>query len=153
MAWSYDPTDLDTETSPGQLNVVRLLIGDNQTGDPQMQDEEITFALSQNNNSVYQSAVYCCRLLASKYARMVNTQLDGALQAEYSDRAKQYITLAVQLSEMAKKASGSGGGLGVSGGGVSISDMKVVEENTDRVKPAFRVGQFEGGRASYIPEF
>lgn len=151
MAWSYDPADLDTETSPGQLNVVRLLVGDNQTDDQQMQDEEVVFALSQNGNNVYQSAVYCCRLLASKYARMVNTQLDGALQAEYSDRAKQYITLAVQLGEMAKKVSG--GGLGIFAGGVSVADMGVAEQNTDRVKPAFQIGQFTGGRVSYIPEF
>jgi hypothetical protein len=28
MAWSYDPTDLDTTTASGRLNTVRLLIGD-----------------------------------------------------------------------------------------------------------------------------
>ena len=28
MAWSYDPTDLDTTTASGRLNTVRLLVGD-----------------------------------------------------------------------------------------------------------------------------
>lgn len=151
MAWSYDTTKLDTTTVLGRTYVVRLLIGDTQEDDPQLQNEEIDFSLNQGNNNVYQSAIYCCRLLASKYSRMVNTQLDGALQAEYSDRARQYITLAIQLGELAKSATGKG--MGAFAGGISITAVKLAEAETDRVKPAFRVGQFEGAGNNYIPEY
>lgn len=56
MAWSYDPTDLNTTTTSGRLNTVRLLIGDTNTLDQQLANEEITFSLSENNNNVYLKA-------------------------------------------------------------------------------------------------
>ena len=42
MAWSYNPTDLDTLTASGRINTVRLLVGDTDTTDQQVQNEEIT---------------------------------------------------------------------------------------------------------------
>ena len=45
MAWSYDPTDLNTTTASGRLNTVRLLVGDTDTTDQQVQNEEVTFSL------------------------------------------------------------------------------------------------------------
>lgn len=151
MAYTYDPLDLVTTTSSGRLNVVRLLVGDNDYTQPQMQDEEVNFALSENGDNPYFSAAFCARLLASKYARMVNTQLDGALEAEYSDRVKQYTVLAIQLSELGKKMSGKN--IGVSGGGISKSAMDMVNQNPDRVKPYFNIGQFDNmGQAGYFPE-
>ena len=94
MSWSYDPTNLDTDTSSGRLNVVRLLVGDTDTTDQQIQNEEITFALAQTNDRVYFAAGWAARTIASKYSRQVNTQIDGALSADYSDLAAQYTKLA-----------------------------------------------------------
>jgi hypothetical protein len=37
MAWSYDETDLGTTTASGRLNSVRLLLGDTDTNDQQVQ--------------------------------------------------------------------------------------------------------------------
>ena len=48
MAWSYNPADLNTTTAAGRLNVVRLLTGDTNTQDQQVENEEITFALAEN---------------------------------------------------------------------------------------------------------
>ena len=42
MTWSYDATDLDTETNSGRLNSVRYLVGDTQTSDEQVQNEEVS---------------------------------------------------------------------------------------------------------------
>jgi hypothetical protein len=151
MAYTYDPLDLVTTTSSGRLNVVRLLVGDNNVNDPQMQDEEINFALSENGDNVYFSAAFSARLLASKYARMVNTQLDGALEAEYSDRVKQYTILSIQLSELGKKMGGKS--MGVVGGGISKVAMDSANADTDRPKPAFNVGQFDAySQVGYFPE-
>lgn len=146
MAWTYSSTTLNTTTSPGRLNVVRLLIGDVDTTDQQLQDEEINFGLTEAPN-VYYAAAYCCRLLAAKYSRMVDTQLDGALQAMYSDRIKNYNLLYVQMNEFAKKASGKN--LGVFAGGISVIAVDLVNANSDRVKPVFNSGQFDNPGTDY----
>jgi hypothetical protein len=150
--WTYDPDNLDNTTTAGRLNIVRLLIGDVNTNDQQLQDEEILFSLTEAVG-YYQAAAYCCRLLASKYARMVNTQLDGALEAEYSDRIKNYNLLALQMQDFAKRYGGKG--LGVSAGGIKVSEIDLANSNTDRVKPAFNSGQFlnPSAKEQYIQDY
>lgn len=152
MAWSYNATNLTTTTASGRLNSVRLLVGDTDTTDQLVQDEEVTFALSQANDNIYYAAAWVCRTIAAKFSRMVDTQLDGALQANYSDRAKQYQQLAVQVENQGKKTSGKS--LGVFAGGISNNDMSVANRDEDRVKPAFAINQFDNVEAgeTYIPD-
>ena len=45
MAWTYDETDLDKTTTSGRLNVVRLLIGDTDTNDQLVKNEEIIYVI------------------------------------------------------------------------------------------------------------
>ena len=152
MSWSYSASDLNTTTSSGRINTVRLLVGDTDTTDQLVQNEEITFALSQNGDNVYTSASWICRAIAAKFSRMVTTTLDGALSANYSDKAKQYTQLAIQIEAQAKKLSGKA--LGVSGGGISVAAMEVANADPDRVKPAFSVRQFDNTEAGeqYLPD-
>lgn len=152
MSWSYSPSDLNTTTASGRLNTVRLLVGDTDSADPLAQNEEVLFALSQTGNNVYYAAVWICRTIAAKFSRMVTTTLDGALSANYSDKAKQYNQLAVQIEAQGKKTSGKA--LGISAGGISVAAMNVVNATTDRVKPAFSVRQFDNTEAGdqYIPD-
>lgn len=152
MSWSYSASDLNTTTASGRLNSVRLLCGDTDTTDQLAQDEEINFALSQVGNNVYYAAAWICRAIAAKFSRMVDTQLDGALSANYSDRAKQYNSLAAQIEANGKKTSGKA--LGVSAGGISVSAMGVANQDPDRVKPAFSINQFDNVEAGddYIPD-
>jgi hypothetical protein len=152
MTWSYDATDLNTTTASGRLNSVRLLCGDTDTTDQLVQNEEINFGLSQTNNNVYYAASWVCRVIASKFSRMVDTTLDGALSAKYSERAKQYQQLAAQVEAQGKKTSGKA--LGVFGGGVSVVDVTIAHEDPDRVKSAFKIGQFDNVEAAdqYIPD-
>lgn len=140
MAFTYDPSDLDTSTSSGRLNTVRLLVGDTNSADVQTQNEEIQFALSQHSDNVYSAGEFICKIIAAKYSRLVTTQLDGALSSNYSDLAKQYSSLASSIKQMGIDARG---GIRFSAGGISISDMTATELNTDRVKPAFKIGQFD----------
>ena len=150
--WSYSASNLNTTTASGRLNSVRLLVGDTDDADQLSQDEEILFALSQANNNIYYSAAWVCRTIAAKFSRMVDTTLDGALSAKYSTRSKQYQQLAAQVEAQGKKTSGKS--LGVFGGGYSSSDMQVVNQDTDRVKPAFGINQFDNVEAGegYIPD-
>lgn len=139
MSWSYDETALGTSTASERLNSVRLLVGDTDTNDQQVQDEEITFALSQTGDNIYYAAAWVARTLASKYSRLVDTDLDGILAESYSQLQVHYKTLAGELEFQGKKA---GAALGVAAGGISKATMEAVEDNTDRVKPRIRRDQF-----------
>ncbi len=139
MSWSYDPTDLNTTTASGRLNTVRFLVGDTDTNDQKVQDEEIVFSLSQTNDDVNAAASYVSRTLASKYASKVTIELDGQLKAQYSDLYKHYQSLADKLDYQAKKF---GAQLGILAGGISKTRVGVVRDNTDRVQPAFRRDRF-----------
>lgn len=150
MAWSYDPTDLNTTTASGRLNTVRLLIGDTNSVDPQSQNEEIMFALSENSDNTYYAGAWVCRTLASKFARMVTTQLDGALSADYSDLMQHYQQLADSLEYQGKT---SGAALGVRAGGISKTAVEAVRANTDRIEGSFRRDRFKNPPSYQTPEY
>lgn len=150
MAWSYDPTDLDTSTSSGRLNSVRLLVGDTDTTDQQVQNEEITFALTETANNIYAAASWVARTIASQYSRRVNTTLDGALSADYTDLAAQYFKLAEDLEYRGKT---NGAVLGVAAGGLTISDIQAVRANTNRVEGSFRRDRFRNPPGYESPEY
>ena len=150
MAWSYDPTDLDTSTSPGRLNSVRLLVGDTDTTDQQVQNEEITFALTETANNIYAAASWVARTIASQYSRRVSTTLDGALSADYTDLAAQYFKLAEDLEYRGKT---NGAVLGVAAGGLTISDINAVRANTNRVEGSFRRDRFRNPPGYESPEY
>jgi len=139
MAFSYDETDLSTTTTTGKLNSVRLLLGDTDANDQQVQNEEVLFALEQSNENIYYAAAWCARTVASKYARRVNTQLDGALSADYSHLSKQYTALADTLEFQGKK---SGATVGIRAGGISKTTIDRVRSNDDRIQPSFRRDRF-----------
>lgn len=150
MAWSYDATTLGTSTAAERLNSVRLLVGDTNTNDQQLQDEEITFALAQSGDNIYTSGVWAANAIASKYSRRVTTEIDGAIRAEYSDLAKNYRTLATQLREDGRRYSA--GALGVEAGGISISSINTNRDNTDRPQPFSRMDRFDNRQAGSTPE-
>jgi hypothetical protein len=154
MAWSYDPTDLDTTTASGRLNTVRLLVGDTETLDQQVQNEEVTFGLSENNNNIYYAGAWIARAIASKHSRRVNASLDGALKADYSDLAKQYKALADDLEYQGKtNGSGSSVGIGVLAGGITKTGIETVRANTDRIEGSFRRDRFKNPPSYQTPEY
>lgn len=133
--WSYDPTNLDDSTDSGRLNVVRLLVGDTDTLDQQVQNEEIEFSLTVSSNNVYGAGAWVARYLSAKYSRFVDTDLDGQLAESYSQLREHYSLLANTLEAEKDNSSVS---LGVSAGGISKSEMERVEGIPDRVAPYFR---------------
>jgi hypothetical protein len=139
MAWSYEETDLRTTTASGRLNTVRLLLGDTDSNDQQVQNEEIAFALAQNNNNVYYAGAWCARIVAAKYSRKVTTSIDNAISADYSDLATQYQKLAESLEYQGKK---SGAVVGIKAGGITKSGIDAVRANTNRITPSFRRDRF-----------
>lgn len=126
MTWSYsgDPSTSDRDA-------LRFTIGDTNTNDQQLSDEELDYLLSQYG-SVNAAALAACRALIAQYSRCVD-QKTGDIDIKYSQRIAQLKTMMSEISSDA--VSGS---LPVPyAGGVSQSDKTTVEEDTDRVAPAF----------------
>jgi len=150
MSWSYDSSDLNTTTASGRLNTVRLLVGDTDTADQQVQNEEITFALGESGDNVYYAAAWAARAISSKYSRQVTTSLDGALKADYSDLAKQYRSLADSLEYQGKT---SGAAVGILAGGITKSRVEAVRANTNRIEGSFRRDRFKNPPSYQTPEY
>lgn len=136
-------------TTPAQRkDSVRLLVGDTDENDKQLEDEEIEFFLSQASNDVYAAGAIAARTIAAKYARLVDTTVDETgIRARYDQRQKAYSDLATMLDKQSK-SYGSAGSLGVpSAGGISSTDVDSAVLDTDRVKPIFNVSrtpEYEG---------
>jgi len=140
MAWSYDAMNLGTSTLAERINSVRLLVGDTDTNDQQVQNEEVTFALNQTSDNVYYAAAWCARSIAAQYSRRVTQNLSGALSADYSDLQDHYTSLAETLEHQGKK---TGAVLGIKAGGISIATVDNVRQDTDRIAPSFRRDRFK----------
>ena len=128
MSWTYsgNPADSDSDS-------VRFLVGDTDSDDQQVTDEEIAWALTQAGG-IYSAAALIASTIAAKFARMVDKAV-GDLKISYGQRAGHYEKLTAAL-----KRKASVFGAVPYAGGISISDKESVREDTDRVKPAFSVG-------------
>jgi len=145
MAWSYDEGNLNTSDALGRLNATRLLIGDTDTNDQQVQDEEISFGLAQANNNVYSAGAWVCRVIAAKYSRSVDSEISGALKESASQLQAHYNSLADNLEYQGQKL----GGLGIAAGGIKVSTVDGIRANTNRVKPEFTKDQFKIDTTQY----
>lgn len=132
MSWTYtsDPANSD-------LDAIRLLIGDTNTSDQQLQDSEINWFDSAHGN-IYSAAAAAARTIASKYARLVDKYV-GDLRLQYSQRQKAYLALADQLDAQALVTVGASPYLG----GNSVSEKETEYEDTSKVQPYFAREQFD----------
>lgn len=130
MAWTYNLSSLGT--SP--LFQVRYLMGDTVQTQQQVQDEEITFALTQRS-SIYGTAAMVCRSLASRLAREADT-VDKDIRTTLSARSRGYLRMSIAFEQQASARSGA---LPYAGG-ISIADKLQNELDADRVPPNFSIG-------------
>lgn len=128
MTWTYLPAAMRN------LDRVRLLIGDTDSADPQLQDEEITFFLTEAGNP-RAAAVQAVEALIGRYARQVDRAIggEGGLSVSASQKVAHYQQLLVTLKERARSRPVP------FAGGISQSQKDAQEERTDRVRPAFTV--------------
>lgn len=131
MAWSYSG---DPGASP--KDEVRFLVADTDPGDPIVSDEEILFMLAEEGSPL-KAAAGLAEVLAFRYARVCDTAI-GDYRVSLSQVAERYRLLAKELESEAGLVSAI-----PYAGGISASDKKRQEEDTDRVEPAFRRGMFE----------
>jgi len=123
MAFNYsgDPTSSTRDE-------VRFLIGDTDSTDAQLQDLEVDYLLTKYTTAA-KAALAACLALASKYARLCDKAV-GDLRISYSQRQKHYLDLARELRARVAVRPYAGG--------LSASEKESVNDDTDRIVPAFQ---------------
>lgn len=130
--WTYNPAKI----ADVPLFQVRRWLGDIIADDQQMPDSEILFAISQRS-TILGAAADCARQLAAQYARKIDVTSPGSIQTAYGEQSKKYALLGKELDSMARAR---GAGITPYAGGISRMDKQNIQENTDRVQPAFNIG-------------
>lgn len=129
MTWTYDGSAINTD-----MERVRVLVGDTDTNDQLLQDEEIDFSLTKFSD-VNLAAGHAARMIAAKLSRRVDRSI-GKLRVGGSKAAQMYMELAESLESQAYSAAE------VFIGGQSIEGKRALEENTDLPRAAFSRHQF-----------
>lgn len=130
MTWEYsgDPTT-------SAKDEVRFMLGDVNEDDPQLEDEEIDYLLTKHGD-VGAAAIAGCTALATRYGqRAVDTKVVGDLRIEYADRAANFTALAQQIASTVSTVRPKPVAMGI-----THSQKREAEEDTDRVRPSIRIG-------------
>ena len=136
MTWTYTAPTTDRDK-------VRFLVGDTDTTDQLVTDEEIAYVLTTRTN-LHLAAADVCEAIAAKSSRKADTS-NGTLSVSASQRAAAYATRAQELRARANAL----GAPAFFAGGQTVSGKDDLSADGDAVQPAFRVGQddFPGAAA------
>ena len=129
MTWTYggDPAANDRDS-------VRWLVGDTDTTDQLVQDEEIAYALGEFGGPIH-AAVVTCEAIAAKFARLVDKKI-GSLNIKASQRADEY---QVRANVLKRRIGTDLAEMFV--GGTTISEKETLAADEDAIQPSFQIGQ------------
>lgn len=118
MVWTYsgDPSSTDRDK-------VRFMIGDTDSQDPLLSDEEIMYLLD-TKQSVQKAAQEACRAIIAKFAREVSYSL-GPEKVEASDRLAHYKELLNELKAQSMEANAAPSWAGETNPGEPIFDLGI----------------------------
>ena len=153
MTWSYSTSWAASASLTATGMKVRFLIGDTDTNDQLISDEEITAVMGafSSGTAVNYLAAACADFVAAKFARKADvTNLETSVSA--SQRHSQFLALAKHLRSLpAGQVLGGDGSsfvlAGITVGGSSRAALDDREEDTDVVQPRFRRGQWDNPAA------
>jgi hypothetical protein len=138
MAFTYNQNP-GTGNASDKRDAVRLLIGDTDTNDQQLQDAEVDFFITEvGGSNLKLAASRAARSIAALYARLIDTSVEG-VSTHFSQRQKHYTELAHRLDQASRRQTALGS---PSFGGVSIDTVEDVNDDDDRIQPAFQRRQF-----------
>lgn len=142
-SWTYTGNP-----SARAIDAIRFLIGDTDTNDQLLSDEEITWVNTEasgtatGTNALYDAAYRCCLTVASKLARQADKQI-GDLKVSMSQKAEGYRKQAQELKALALRE----GGVPIPyAGGITYSDKEIDQDNPDIFSGWFASGQFNNQR-------
>ena len=129
MTWTYNSASIGTD-----LAKVRLMIGDTNTDDQQLTDEEIQFFID-TEQTIFMAAYRCALALVAEYSRKVDKEM-GDLKILAAQRHRHYLRLANELKK--KNVPGI-----PSAGGIYQTEKDTLTDNTNWVQPFFKRGMME----------
>jgi len=137
MNWTYtgDP-------GSSAKDLTRFLIGDTDESEPLLTDGEIKWVLSQYNNTPMNAAIRCCEAVIAKFSRLANESV-GQVRIDFQQKAVAYRELQRDLRNRLATE-----GAVPFAGGISKSQIRQENANTDRVKPAFTEHMMENEQIS-----
>lgn len=94
MSWSYDATQL--ATSP--KDQIRLLIGDTNSDDPLIQDEEVNYYIDQHPNDNARAALACVNVIITRITSTPDYTL-GPYSESNASRLKAFRSIKAQLEK------------------------------------------------------
>lgn len=126
MPWTYDPSKLATN----EIYAIRAEIQDTDPEDPQLDDNEIAYAITQERN-FWSAAARCSEMIGRKILRKADIKLGRMMQITYTKMAQQWFDMARCLRA---KAMGT---VAPWVGGMSVSDKLAYMSDDDLVSPLF----------------
>lgn len=129
MAWTHN-RDAEPDTD---LAVIRILIGDTDSTDPLLTDEEIGY-FTEKHKQPYNAASACALAIAARFAKEMATST-GDLSADFAAKHTQYLNLADVLARQQK------------------SDYSLPVQIEPLAQQQFHIGQMdnrEGGRGGNV---
>ncbi len=126
MSFTYDPEALATN----EVYAIRLECGDTDPQNQQLQDEEISWAISQERNS-WAAAARCCEMISRVILRKADVKLGRNMTVAYTKMAQQYLDMARALR---CKAMGT---VVPYVGGMTVADKQTLAEDTSLIAPLF----------------
>lgn len=136
MSWNY------VDPSASAKDAVRFLVGDTDSSDQLLQDEEINWILGFYNNAPMNAAVRACEAIMTKFARMADETV-GQVRVEYSQKSKAYRDMRLELQRRLATEDAV-----PFAGGISKGQKRTEELNQDRVKPSFTRHMMENEQIS-----
>lgn len=134
MTWTYS-----FDPSSSQKDAVRFLIGDTDTSEQLLQDEEIQYLINTYGNVIL-AASYAARAVCAFFARCADKEI-GDYSIKASQKSEAYCNLAEKLEKEYKEKELIL--VAPYAGGISIDDKCNNQQDTDRVKPKFSKDQFD----------
>jgi hypothetical protein len=139
MTWTYSG-----DPATNARDSIRFLIGDTDTNDQLISDEEIAWVNNQvtgsdsSTASLYEVSSRCCITIASKFAREADKRV-GDLQISARQKAESYRDQAEYLKGLSAR---EGNVPTPYAGGISISDKIANDDDSDIYHTWFNSGQF-----------
>jgi hypothetical protein len=126
QGWTYSG-------DPGRSakDATRLIIGDTDPSDPLLTDLEIEYFLGLYNNAPINAGIRCCEAIMTKFARMADESV-GSVKITFSQKNEAYRKMKGELQQR----------VAIEGaipfcGGISVTQVRTTDQNTDRVRPDF----------------
>lgn len=121
MGFSYhgDPSDSD-------VDAVRFLLGDTDPDEYELEDEEISWTLTQESD-VFFAAALCADSLATKFGSYPTSQTIGETSVTYGEQVAKYAAQAASLRNTRRQMA-----VEPYASGWSVSGKEGVEANSDR---------------------